>query len=397
MVEVKPGYKQTEVGVIPEDWDIDILIHFWNVIDCKHITAKFIENGIPVASIKEVQYRYVNLSNAKQTTEEYYRILTEGTRKPQAGDLILSRNATIGEISQVANYHPKFAMGQDVCILRKKNPEYSTGFLQALFQSHIIGSQLKNLMVGSTFKRTNIEDIRNYFVPMPSDTEQATIATALSDADALIQSLERLIAKKRNIKQGAMQELLTGKRRLPGFKEEWKTNSFANIVELNKGEQLNKSQLTDKGQYPAWNGGIEPSGYTSKWNTEADTITISEGGNSCGFVNYCTTRFWCGGHCYALRILNQDTDKSYLYQLLKFKEPQIMTLRIGSGLPNIQKKNLYEFDLITPNNPKEQRAIATVLSDMDTEITALESKLSKARQIKQGMMQELLTGRIRLT
>ena len=94
-MEVKPGYKQTDAGMIPEEWDAGGLGRFWSVTDCKHVTAEFVANGFPVASIKEVQSRFVDLTNAKQTTQQYYSLLIEGGRKPQPGDLILSRNATV--------------------------------------------------------------------------------------------------------------------------------------------------------------------------------------------------------------------------------------------------------------------------------------------------------------
>jgi len=145
---VRPGYKQTEIGVIPEEWDFSNLANFWSVTDCKHVTAKFIDMGFPLASIREVQSRFVDLSNAKQTTLGFYNLLIGDGRKPLPGDLILSRNATVGEVAQVASWHPQFAMGQDVCLLRKRSFEFSTEFLQLLFQSDVIKKQLSDLMVG---------------------------------------------------------------------------------------------------------------------------------------------------------------------------------------------------------------------------------------------------------
>ncbi len=115
--------------MFPATWDVDCVSRFWNVTDCKHVTAKFIDNGYPVASIKEVQSRFVDLTDAKQTTKQFYNLLAEGVRKPRTGDLILSRNATVGEMAQVADWHPPFAMGQDVCLLRGKSREYSPNFL----------------------------------------------------------------------------------------------------------------------------------------------------------------------------------------------------------------------------------------------------------------------------
>jgi len=226
---LRKGYKQTEVGMIPEEWDAGGLGRFWSVTDCKHVTAEFVPQGIPVASIKEVQSRFVDLTNAKQTTNHFYSLLIEGGRKPLPGDLILSRNATVGEVTQVAEWHPPFAMGQDVCLLRKKSPDHSTEFLQAVFQSPVIGNQLSSLMFGSTFKRANVEQIRNFSVPMPPPPEQRAIAGALSDVDALIGALDSALAKKRNLKQAAMQQLLTGQKRLPGFHGAWEVKRLGDV------------------------------------------------------------------------------------------------------------------------------------------------------------------------
>lgn len=151
------GLKSGGTGVakeeFPRGWQLSSLNDFWSVTDCKHVTAEFLKEGIPVASIGEVQSRFVNLRNAKLTSEYFYKLLTEGGRKPEAGDLIISRNATVGSIAQVPTNAPDFAMGQDVCLLRKRNMEYSTDYLQQIFSSSLIGSQFADAMVGSTFKR----------------------------------------------------------------------------------------------------------------------------------------------------------------------------------------------------------------------------------------------------
>ena len=108
---------------------------------------------MPVASIREAQSRFVDLENANLTTDQYYEQLIEGGRKPQPGDLIFTRNATVGEVAQVAAWHPPFALGQDVCLLRKSRPELSSDFLQQVMWSDVIARQLGRLMIGSTFKR----------------------------------------------------------------------------------------------------------------------------------------------------------------------------------------------------------------------------------------------------
>jgi len=170
--------------------------------------------------------------------------------------------------------------------------------------------------------------------------------------------------------------------------------TVAEIATISKGTPLHSSETNDEGQFPHFNGGIFPSSYTDKANTPANTIAISEGGNSCGYVQFISQPFWCGGHCYA--VVAKNTDNRFLYHSLKGQQTGIMALRVGSGLPNVQKSAFAAFKLHSPSARPEQTAIAAVLSDMDAELAELEQRLVKTRDLKQGMMQELLTGRIRL-
>jgi type I restriction enzyme S subunit len=177
------------LGEVPAHWVVAGLKWFWSVTDCKHITAEFVDDGVPLASIREVQCRYVTLENAKQTTEVFYRQLIEAGRKPVAGDLIFSRNATVGEVAQVADWHPPFAMGQDVCLLKKQFEWLSSDYLQAVLRSPVVTVQLDNLMIGSTFKRVNVEDIRGLVVPMPPEDEQQLIAEYVNSETGIFDSL----------------------------------------------------------------------------------------------------------------------------------------------------------------------------------------------------------------
>ncbi|AII54434.1 restriction endonuclease subunit S [Hymenobacter sp. APR13] len=173
--------------------------------------------------------------------------------------------------------------------------------------------------------------------------------------------------------------------------EGWESNKLGAICKIKKGIQFNRIELSDAGMYPCINGGITPSGYSDLWNTEAETITISEGGNSCGFVNYLTSKFWSGGHCYSLLDLKKGIDKGFLYQALKGRESLIMDLRVGSGLPNIQQKAIKEFGLLVPKSAAEQRQIARILSKVDEAISQTEQLIAKYRRLKTGLMQDLLT------
>lgn len=173
--------------------------------------------------------------------------------------------------------------------------------------------------------------------------------------------------------------------------ENWDKINLEDVCLIKKGEQLNKLDLESVGDYPCINGGISPSGYTEKWNTKANTITISEGGNSCGFVNMLKTNFWSGGHCYSLLDVKNKIDNEFLYYALKGRESLIMDLRVGSGLPNIQQKAIKKFEFIYPKNKAEQKSIASILSKCDAAIAYTEALITKYTQIKTGLMQDLLT------
>ena len=419
-MELNPGYKQTEIGVIPEEWDAGGLGRFWTVTDCKHVTAQFVPHGFPVASIKEVQNRFVELTNAKQTTNHFYSLLIEGGRKPCPGDLILSRNATVGEVAQVAEWHPPFAMGQDVCLLQKKSPDHSTEFLQAVFQSPVITNQLSNLMVGSTFKRVNVEQIRNFSVPMPPPPEQRAIGRALSDVDELIGALEQLIAKKRDLKQATMQQLLTGQTRLPGFSGKWEVKRLEKSCEMiTKGTTptsigrnfteasinfLKAESISESGQpLPEKVAFIDTATHKllKRSQLKEGDLLISIAG-VLGRVGCISSDILPANTNQALAIVrlgnSPELERSFLFYCLRSPmiTKQIKDVNVQAAQANISLKNVRELELRVPPTRGEQTAIAEVLSDMDAELAALEQRRDKTLAFKQGMMQELLTGRTRL-
>lgn len=246
---------------------------------------------------------------------------------------------------------------------------------------------------GSTFREITLAQIRRIQLPIPPIAEQQAIAEALSDADALIESLEQLLAKKRDIKQGAMQQLLTGKRRLPGFEGEWETRCLGEIARLYQPLTISAKDFSAAG-YPVYgaNGVV---GFYEKTNHETWQITVTCRGSTCGTVNRTVDRCWITGNAMVVNCDDYpEVNKTFLFYLLCNQDLSICIT--GTGQPQIVRTPLATFELKMPPINEEQTAIAQVLTDMDNEIAAFETKLSKARQIKQGMMQELLTGRIRL-
>lgn len=269
-------------------------------------------------------------------------------------------------------------------------------YLAYFFRSAVGREVVFGLAQGAT--RYNISKTKLLQTPLdlPPFEEQQRIAATLADCDDLIASLELLITKKQNIKQGMMQELLTGQIRVPDSDGTWRTCSISNLATIVKGQQLGRAEMSVHGEVEVWNGGIEPSGFTVAPNIFHAVVTVSEGGNSCGWVGKPQSGFWLGGHCYALTPKSPGLPIEFLYQLLKFRELDLMALRVGSGLPNIQKRALLDFPVRVPVDSGEASCIAEILKDADAEIAALERRLISARSIKQGMMQELLTGRTRL-
>lgn len=390
---VKPGYKQTEIGVIPCDWSLETCAKISDMITVGIVirpTQYYVSSGVPA-------FRSANVKVSGLTTNDLVFISYESNKQlsksqVRTGDVLTVRTGYPGTSAVVREEH---SGGNciDILITRPSKrivPDYLNYWINSSFGKDQV---LKN-QGGLAQQHFNVGDMRSLIVALPEQNEQKQIANALSDIDTLISSLDQLIAKKRDIHQATMQQLLNGQRRLPGFSGGWEEASLGEISFISKGEQLSQSGDT-AGLVPHFNGGVSASSYTDTANTPEDTIAISEGGNSCGFVQFITTPFWCGGHCYAVR--PRGIENLFLYFALKGKQDRIMGLRVGSGLPNIQKSALNSFQIALPSCRDEQTAIATILADMDSELAALEARRDKAHQLKQGMMQELLTGRIRLT
>lgn len=227
---------------------------------------------------------------------------------------------------------------------------------------------------------------------IPNLEEQMKIATFLTAIDNKLNQLKQKKTLLEQYKKGVMQKIFSQEIR---FKDDansyylaWEEIDLANISKIEKGVQFNKEDLFSVGQYPCINGGVEPSGYSDKYNREKNTITISEGGNSCGFVNFIETQFWCGGHCYTVEPIIR-IDKSYLFQLLKYYESGIMSLRVGSGLPNIQKKDILRFKVMVSTSIQEQAQIANFLSALDKKINHCQKQIEQTEVWKKGLLQKM--------
>lgn len=271
-------------------------------------------------------------------------------------------------------------------------------FLKQYFKANLYGKQLFRL-INSGVRNNGLLNLssRDFYsikLRLPLIEEQRKIVEVLETWDNAITLTKQLIEQKKLQKKYLMQQLLTGRTRLKGFSNKWGNYKLQELAKIHKGKQLNSTELTATGEYPCLNGGITPSGYTHNWNSEKNTISISEGGNSCGYVNWNPKRFWAGGHCYTLSELKAAPE--FLYFLLKYKEKYIMSLRVGSGLPNIQRNSLENLILYVPNNREEQSRIGRLLVGVDLGGELLQKRLAQLEEQKKGLMQVLLTGKVRL-
>lgn len=317
--------------------------------------------------------------------------------KVYPADLIMNKIANPGTVYFMPDLGRPVSLGMNLFLIRinpkKADPFYIFSYLRKN------EFYVKSFASGSTTKTITKDDVRRLKIlslPLP---EQKKIAEILSTWDKAITTTEQLLANSQQQKKALMQQLLTGKKRLHDhngqpFTGKFISSLFGEIFSTRKGQQLNRDTLTEAGKYPVINGGITPSGYTEVTNCKSNTITISEGGNSCGYVDYQLNPFWLGGHCYAITPKYLSTE--FAYQLLKFYEKKIMRLRVGSGLPNIQKKDLEILKLNYPEDKNEQQKIATALNAADNKIDTLKQKLDHLKQEKKALMQRLLTGKRRV-
>lgn len=285
------------------------------------------------------------------------------------------------------------AIGRTINILRP----LSDNIYLPEYVSYLINTKLKKkistLAKGVSISNVYNSDLKTLTLSLPSKQEQEKIALFLTSVDTKIEQLIKKEELLQQYKKGVMQKIFNREIRFKADDGsefcEWKENKLGEICSIKKGSQLNKDTLTEIGDYPALNGGINPSGYTTDWNTEANTITISEGGNSCGYVNFVRTRFWSGGHNYSLQELKDIIiNPKYLYQYLKFNELDIMKLRVGSGLPNIQKNAISSFNINLPCL-EEQNKIPNFLSAIDSKIEQVQKQLNSTKEFKRALLQQM--------
>jgi type I restriction enzyme S subunit len=269
------------------------------------------------------------------------------------------------------------------------NPKYL--FLFA--QSKDYWDWIARTSVRSGQPGVNSQEYAQLPIPVPDIAVQNAISDAITDVDDLISALERKMAKKQAIMRGMMQQLLTGRTRLSGFDGAWKTVTYRDLVRIERGEAF-KAGSTAPGPVPVIAAGRSPAAFTDRSNRTAPVVTISGSGASAGYVAYHTVPIFASD-CSTISP-NPRVDLRFIYYSLLLRQDRIYQAQVGGAQPHVHAKDVYPLAVEVPPLLHEQRAIAQVLEDVDAEIAALRQRLGKARSIKVGMMQELLTGRTRL-
>lgn len=318
------------------------------------------------------------------------------------GSLVITIAANIGDVARVEF---DFAC-PDSLVVVQANEGVNSDWLQYSLESK--KELLDSLAPQNAQKNINLEVLRPLALDVPPLGEQQRIAGALGYWDTAIQKTEQLIAAKERHYSHELSRLISRGQHphthVGAFAEEvsarnrggkWRTVALSDVATVWKGQQLNKDAMVEDGAYYALNGGIKPSGRTTEWNCEAGTITVSSGGNSCGFIRFNTERFWCGGDCFALKKLSLDVDASYLFHYLKGQQHRMMALRTGSGIPHVYRADVEAFPVALPDI-ETQAAIARYLNALREEIDLLGQSVAALKTQKRGLMQKLLTGQWRL-
>ena len=396
-MNIKTGYKQTEIGVIPEDWEVKKLSDVSQLITKGTTPKNFSESGINFIKIECFDGNLIN-----QEKFAFVDVITHSTELKRSilheGDILFAiAGATIGKCNIVQNAVLPANTNQALAIVRLKQNE-NREYVYRLLASYKMQKYITdNVSVGAQ-PNLNLEQIGNFSFSYPPLPEQTAIAAALSDVDALMGELDKLIAKKRDIKQATMQQLLTGKKRLAGFSGEWEVKRLGDIFEITAGGDLDKNNFSttkdEKYCFPVYSNSLSDKGlygYSPTYSQEENTITVTARG-TVGFANARNHKYSAIGRVLVLSPL----EKISCFFVAEYINNKVSFANESTGVPQLTAPQISKYDIIIPSY-EEQTAIATIFSDMDAEINALQQKREKTAQLKQGMMQELLTGRIRLS
>lgn len=389
-------FKNTEIGMIPEEWEVRTINSFCSVktgpFGSMLHAEDYVAKGTPIVTTEHFKNGILPLvgKDIPQVGIDDLKRMSSYTLTKD--DIVFSRVGSV-DINALVTVRQKGWLFSGRVLRVRPFKQTDSLYLHYGLLKHSVRSDIVSRAVGLTMASINTKILGETELSLPPINEQHSIASALTSIDNLISSLGKLIEKKKNIKQGAMQQLLTGKTRLKGFDEPWVEKKLGEVCSVKRGVRVVKRNLTTDGLYPVYQNTNIPLGYSNQYNVEANTPFVIIGG-SAGQVGICRERYWAADDCAFFSCHN--IYKEYLYYVLLLNQSNILhNVRTGT-IPRLDRTFLSDMLVYISSNIAEQQAIATILTKMDNEITALEAKKTKYEAIKQGMMQQLLTGKIRL-
>ena len=389
-------FKNTEIGRIPDDWEVRTINSFCSVktgpFGSVLHAEDYVAKGTPIVTTEHFKNGILPLvgKDIPQVGIEDLKRMSSYTLTKD--DIVFSRVGSV-DINALVTVRQKGWLFSGRVLRVRPFKQTDSLYLHYGLLKHSVRSDIVSRAVGLTMASINTKILGETELSLPPLNEQHRIASALTSIDNLISSLGKLIEKKKNIKQGAMQQLLTGQIRLKGFSEPWGEKKLEEVCSVKRGVRVVKRNLTTDSLYPVYQNTNFPLGYSNQYNVEANTPFVIIGG-SAGQVGICRERYWAADDCAFFAC--HDIYKEYLYYVLLLNQSNILhNVRTGT-IPRLDRSFLSNMVVYISSNIDEQQAIATILNKMDNEITALEAKKAKYEAIKQGMMQQLLTGKIRL-
>lgn len=388
-MEVRPGYKQTEVGSIPEEWEVLPLAALGTFSKGQGIRKSETASGdVPCVRYGEIYTHHHDV--VRSFHSHISRSVARTSKRLSKGDILFAGSGEtkeeIGKAVAFVDDREAYA-GGDIVILSPRSA--SSEYLGYLLNSPQVTRQKASRGQGDAVVHISASALGAVVIPVPPLSEQRAIAAALGDADVLLDGLDRLIAKKRDLKQAAMQQLLNGRTRLPGFTGEWKVRRLGELLTIRHGK--NQREVESRyGPYPILGTGGQM-GLASHFLFDKPSVLIGRKG-TINRPQYMDTPFWTVDTLFYSEMKGRNCAR-YLYFL--FCMIDWMQYNEASGVPSLNARTIESLECACPE-PDEQEAIAAVLLDMDTELAAIEARRDKARALKQAMMQELLTGRVRL-
>lgn len=411
MVEMKSGYKMTEVGVIPEDWEVKELSSISEIKSGKRLPKGSLvtssKTPYPYIRVIDMNMGYLNLSDIMYVPENVQPMISKYIISKN--DIYISVAGTLGLVGKI----PEELDGANLTENANRITEIQCNrdYLMYYMMSPLIQNVIEAERTIGAQPKLALQRIRDFYIVLPGDNrEQTAIAAALSDADSLISALTKKIEKEKAIKQGLMQQLLTGKKRLPGFGGVWDVVQLKRIIsEFIVPMRDKPTALT--GPIPWCRIEDFDGKYLKKSlsNQGVDLNTVSQMNLKIFPVN--TLLVSCSanlGRCAIVKqklVTNQTfiglvpsdrIDVEFLYYKMSREDKNLNNMATGTTISYLSREQFENYEILIPSSKAEQTAIANILSDCDSEIAALEEKRDKYKEIKQGMMQQLLTGKIRL-